>query len=66
MHCLGIARFLGPGLFQETCCLILRVVQFGKAIGDFAPGNVEFEPVGYRGIGIVASRKRGRLPLDNQ
>ena len=57
VHCLGIACFLGPGLFQETCGLILRVVQFGKAIGDFAPGNVEFESVCYCGI---ASLRRAR------
>ena len=59
VHGLGVTRFLRTGLFLEACLLILRIVQFGKAIGDFAARNIELEPVRYSRIRVVAPGKGG-------
>ncbi len=61
VHGLGVAGFLGAGLFLEARGLVLGVVQFGKSVGDFPAGNVQLEAVGYRGIRLVAPRERRDL-----
>ena len=51
-HRLFVAGFLGRDLKIETRGLILGIVQFGKAVGDFAPGDV-FKPL--RPLGMMPS-----------
>ena len=55
MHGLVVAGFLLFDLLQEARRLVFRVVQFGKAVGDLAADDEEFETVGDVVVGVVAA-----------
>ena len=43
---------------MESCGLVFRVIQFGKTVGDFAPGDEQLEPIAQFRRVIVAARQR--------
>ena len=57
-HGFFIAACLVFHLRAETFGLILRVVQLGKAIGDFATADKKLEAVGDQRIGVAATCQR--------
>jgi hypothetical protein len=59
VHGLFVACFLLLCLLGEARRLVLRIVQLGKAVGHLAPGDVQLEAVGDRGVRVVAARERG-------
>ena len=58
MHRLEVPGILVGNLLPETFSLVFRIVQLGKAIGDFPPADKEFKTVGDKRIIIIAPCQR--------
>jgi len=57
-HRLFIARLFRGHLRIETRFLIFRIVQFGKAVGDLASDDEQFEALGNFRVCIAAASQR--------
>ncbi len=61
VHGLVVAGFLLPHLFAEARGLVLRIVELGEAVRDFAPGDVELEAFGDLRMPVARARERAHL-----
>src|SRR5665213_1125069 len=57
-HGLLIALVLARDLRREARGLILRVIELGKAVGEFAAREKEFKAIGDEGILVIGARQR--------
>src|SRR5580704_19013955 len=60
-HRLLIALVLARNLRREARGLILRVIELGEAVGEFAAREKELKAIGDEGILVIAARQRRHL-----
>jgi hypothetical protein len=58
VHGLLVAGFLALDLILEALRLILGIVEFGEAVGEFAAADEEFPPIRDEGV-LVLRRDNG-------